>query len=302
MIRRPRYRGVLEWGHVGAAYRGGTRVTFTRKRVEVVRVERPELRIIPAELAERVDARLAQVKARNGGMGAPSGREPRYLLSGKAVSRCATCGGPMHVAQGKQGKRIIKTYACLWHRDRGPAVCDNNVRRPMEAIDAVVLGWIRESILTEEFIARALVEVRRRLAAKSKDAGTEIATVQAQVERLDREIKRLVAVASSVDEADQPAELAEKIESSTKRRRELRARLDVLRAAPGQVALEIRNIEQEARAPWRARGAAGEQPGRGPPLHRARARGPRDLHAPPLGRRRHPLRTIGEGRDRSGVS
>src|SRR5262249_3881850 len=30
IIRRPRYRGLLEWGHVGAAYKGGTRVTFNR--------------------------------------------------------------------------------------------------------------------------------------------------------------------------------------------------------------------------------------------------------------------------------
>ncbi len=247
IIRRPRYRGILEWGHVGAEYRGGTRVTFNRKGAEVVTVDRPDLRIIPQDLDERIQARIAELKERTGGMANFKGREPRYLLSGKAVSRCGSCGGPMHVANSKQGARIIKVYSCLWHRDRGDAVCTNNTRRPVEVVDAALVQWIRENVLTEGVALAALAELRQRLAARVKSGTSEAATVEAEIGKLDREIKRLVTVAASLEDADQPEELAKQIEEKTRRRRELRTRLDSLRAAPGVLSLEVRQLEKEAR-------------------------------------------------------
>lgn len=248
MIRRPRYRGALEWGLIGAEYRGGTRVTFTRKKAELVTVERPDLRIIPPELDEVIQARIADLRRRTSGLANFRGREPRYLLSGKSVSRCGACGGPMHVANSKQGTRTIKVYSCLWRRDRGGSVCSNGVRRPVEAVDAVLIRWIQENVLSEDVVLAALAKVRERLAERAESASSETATAEAEIGRLDREIKRLVSVAASLEDADQPEELARQIEEKTRRRREVRARLDATRAAPDLLGAEVRTLEQEARS------------------------------------------------------
>jgi hypothetical protein len=247
MIRRPRYRGVLEWGHVGAEYRGGTRVTFTRKRAELVTVDRPDLRIIPPDLDEVIQARIAELRQRTGDMANFKGREPRYLLSGKAVSRCGLCGGPMHVANSKQGTQLIKVYSCQWRRDRGEAVCGNGVRRPVDAVDGVLIRWIQENILTEGGVLAALAKVRQRLAERTKSAQSDTGTIEAELGKLDREIKRLVAVAASLADADQPEELAKQIEEKTRRRREVRAHLDAMRATPDLLSVEVQQLEKEAR-------------------------------------------------------
>lgn len=247
IIRRPRYRGLLEWGWIGATYKGGTRVTFERKGVEIITVERPELRIISPELDDAVQLRIADLK-RKTGMANFKGRAPRYLLSGKLTSKCGVCGGPMQTFNGKKGQRIIKVYGCGWRHARGESVCTNKVRRPVDKVDAVLVDWLCETVLTENVVKAVIDEVRRRLDGRSQTSGTEADTIAAEIERLDREIKRLVAVAASLDADDAPEELATQIEGKTRRRRELRARLDAARAAPAAIATELDRVEEEARA------------------------------------------------------
>jgi site-specific DNA recombinase len=247
IVRRERYRGVLEWGKVGAEYRGGTRVTFERKMSERVVVERPELRIVTEELYERVQARLAKQKQRSGGRDGFKGRQPRYLLSGKAVSRCGVCGGPMQVNNSKQGPRIIRVYQCGWARDRGSSVCTNTLRRPVESVDAVFRAWVEENMLNEKMVSAILREVRRRIADRSEQNVSEIDMLDVEIDRLNKEIKRLVAVAGTLEEEDKPPELGKALEEKTRRRRELTARREAMRAAPSVIDLEVRRLEAEAR-------------------------------------------------------
>src|SRR5207248_1760299 len=140
------------WGKVGAEYRGGTRVTFERKESDQVIVQNDDLCIVDDDLYERVQARIAKQKERSGGRDGFKGKQPRYLLSGKAVSICSECGGPMTVNNSKQGVRIIKVYQCSWARERGPAVCKNTLRRPIEGVDAAFRTWVQENVLSEQVI------------------------------------------------------------------------------------------------------------------------------------------------------
>lgn len=247
IVRRQRYRGRLAWGKVGSEYRGGTRVTFERKESEQVIVEKDQLRIIDEELYERVQVRIAKMKERSGGRDGFKGKQPRFLLSGKAVSRCSECGGPMQVNNSKQGPRIIHVYQCGWARDRGPAVCRNTLRRPVESVDAAFRAWVQEHVLSEDVIGEILREVRRRIAARSQAAVSEVDLIEAEIARLNREITRLVAVASDLDEEDKPSELSKAIEAKTRRRRELKATLAAMQVAPAIIDLEVRRLEVEAR-------------------------------------------------------
>ncbi|HSN99715.1 MAG TPA: zinc ribbon domain-containing protein [Candidatus Nanopelagicales bacterium] len=121
-----------------------------------------ELRIVDEELWNAVQARAEEKK--RFGRERVSGARPRYLLSG--FSRCGACGGRIQVVNGKA---TIKVYVCANHRERG--TCANAMRRPVEEVDAAVLGWIQEHVLDEEVIGKVMREVRRRLAVRVATEG-----------------------------------------------------------------------------------------------------------------------------------
>ncbi len=229
ILHRERYRGTLVWGRVGGEYRGGTRVTVERPEEQCTRVERPDLRIIDEDLWQKVRSRSDHVRVAQG-YGKRAGR-PKYLLTG--LARCAQCGGPMHVINGKDGRSIIKVYACAWHRDRGDSVCTNTTRRPVDAVDESVTAWIRENILNEGVVAAVLAKVRQQVEdaalGTASDADTEGATLERELARLENEIARLT---SALATTDGPSEtLVRAVVEREGRARTLRERL-AARTAP----------------------------------------------------------------------
>jgi len=255
MLLRERYIGALVWGQRAKAYRGGTKVRLARPDAEHIRVERPELRIVPAELwaATRPAARLQPWKA------GATGPMPRYLLSG--LARCAECGGPIGVSNSKAGKETIRVYGCAHHRNRGEAVCGNSLRRPVESIDAAVVGWVEANILREELIADVLREVRKRLTERRDQPGAEVAELEAEARALRGEIDRLVGALASGTESPT---VAKAIDERERRLSEVRARLDAVRVAPAVIDLEVRRLEKEGRARLAdLRGLFGRNPAEG---------------------------------------
>jgi DNA invertase Pin-like site-specific DNA recombinase len=246
IVRRDRYRGYLIWGRVGAEYRGGTRRTFERKDAELVKVDRPDLRIVSEELHEAVQARIAKLKERSGGRDGFKGHQPRYLLSGKAISRCGVCGGPMMVSNSKSGKATIRVYSCAWRRDRGPAVCSNSLRRPVEGIDRAFIAWVDENVFTEELIVEILGEVRRRITRRSAAGASEIDLVRAEITRVEKEVRNLRALARGLD-AEPDQDLANEYAAACARARQLRARLEVLETTPAAINTEVKHLEVDLR-------------------------------------------------------
>src|SRR5579864_4105203 len=90
ILRRERYHGVLVYGVTKKTYRGGTKVRIKRSPNEVIRVERPDLKIVPDDLWERVDERFRRNCRKSWRVA--TGRKPKHLLS--SLARCSTCGGP----------------------------------------------------------------------------------------------------------------------------------------------------------------------------------------------------------------
>lgn len=78
MLRRPRYIGRVEWGHIHKTYKSGARVRTHEHRHDLVIVAAPQLRIVPDERWNTVQARCrAQETPQKKG-----GRPAIYLLSG----------------------------------------------------------------------------------------------------------------------------------------------------------------------------------------------------------------------------
>src|SRR5262245_26182080 len=110
------------------------------------------------------------------------GRGPRYLLSG--LGRCSECGGPLTVINGRDGNRPMKAYTCAYHRNRGDAVCESSLRRPIESVHEVVIDWIRENLLSEELILATLKIVRQRLAERAKNTSSNVPGLEKDAARL----------------------------------------------------------------------------------------------------------------------
>lgn len=241
MVRRDRYRGILVWGKQEKTYKGGTKVRVERAKDEWITTEAPTLRIVDEDLWNAVQARNAE-QARTVGTLA-RGPKARYLLSG--IGRCAECGGPMRSDNGKVSYETVRVYNCAWHRDRGPAVCQNGLRRPIAAVDRAVLAWVRENILQEDVILRALHVLRQRLTDTAKTTSTEAPELEDEARKLRAEIERLGE--AIVSTRDAPTTLVRMMAEREKRLTVIEARLASIKTAPSVLDLEVRRMEKEAR-------------------------------------------------------
>ncbi len=241
MLLRERYIGVLVWGKAAKAYRGGTKVRLVRADDACIRMTREELRIVSQDLWTQVQAtmRARETPWKAGAVGPV----PKHLLAG--LGRCAECGGSMLVMRAKHGTEIKKLYGCSHNHNRGEAVCGNTLKRPMLDVDRAVVEWIEANVLNEEVIGAVLIEVRKRLAARTEAPNAERDELEAEAKRLRGELDRLVAALASGLESPT---IAAVIGEREKRLTEVRARLEVLAVAPGVLDLEVRRLEKEARA------------------------------------------------------
>lgn len=240
MLCRERYRGTIVWNRYEKQYRGGTKIRVPRPENEWIRIDVPDLRIVDDEHWFRVRDRFGS-RSRVASPG--PGRKPKYLLS--KIARCGVCGGPLKVSNGKDGQRNIKVYCCAWHRDRGNSVCANSMRRPMEVVDEAVVSWIREHVLTERRVVLALKEIRRRLRERTMSSGQELPGLEEDAKQVKREIDRLTVALASTEA--KPEAVVRAIAEREERLRKLQARIEVLRAAPSVLDLEVRRMEMEAR-------------------------------------------------------
>jgi site-specific DNA recombinase len=240
ILLRERYIGWIQWGKAAKTYRGGTKVRLESAAEDRIRAERPELRIVPQELWEQVQATM-RTRSDTWKAGAV-GPKPRHLLAG--LARCTECGGPMKAVAAKFGSETVKLYVCAHHRERGESVCKNTLRRPVAKVDAAVVDWLLASVLTEDVIGAVLLEVRQRIAARTEAPNAEREELETEAKRLRGELDRLVmALASGVESPT----IATAIGEREKRLSEVRARLEVIAVAPSVLDLEVRRLEREAR-------------------------------------------------------
>ncbi len=239
MLRSERYRGVNILGRVAKSYRGGTKVRTRRPEKDWTRVEAPQLRIVPEEMWLAV----ANLIKRRHKSTRTIGPTPKYLLSG--LARCGSCGGPMQATNGKDGAQKIKVYVCSWHRNRGNEVCANSLRRPVQAINSAVVGWIQDNVLREDLVLDVLQEVRRRLADQAKSVDRELPGHQAEIQRFKIELDRLTAALASGDE--KPGTIVKAIAERERRMAALEAQVNAARIAPSAVGAQLRGLEKLAR-------------------------------------------------------
>jgi DNA invertase Pin-like site-specific DNA recombinase len=145
----------------------------------------PELRIVPQELWDAVKARQAEAARATRPDRKKEGfwkhQRPRHLLSG--LMKCGECGA-------NYTKHGAHRFACARARDR--ATCTNRLTVRGDDVENAILDGLKtrlmEPALFEEFAREFIAEVNRTRA----EASSAKAATQRELERVERQIKRLV--------------------------------------------------------------------------------------------------------------
>lgn len=167
-LLNPLYGGMYVWNRTRRLVDPDTksRKHQPRPQSEWVVQEAPQLRIIPQELWERVQARMAAQRARSGasagGKARSTGRGPKYLFSG--LLKCGVCGGNFIVVNAH-------SYGCATHKDRGAHICSNGLKVPRKLVERRLLDGIKSQLLEPEHVELFKEQAVRLLKAKQRHGG-----------------------------------------------------------------------------------------------------------------------------------
>jgi hypothetical protein len=212
MLLNPRYRGDWYW-NVGG-WEKTPEALMTEEQKERAREKgclpkkrllkpegsgvggyREELRIIPQDLWEAVQARFEARK----GKGKKTGRNPAHLLSG--LIQCP-CGGNIVVVRSSRKKRRDAELGCSRRRNRGSTACGNDGSVAEPELAGKVLHLVRDELLQPEGIEYAVEEINRRI-LKSAKAGIprkRLANLRRELRGIETEINRyVVAIGKGID-------------------------------------------------------------------------------------------------------
>ena len=147
----------------------------------------PELRILDDELWDAVKARQARnrlARDENGNAEVATvhrRRRPKFLFSG--LTKCACCGG---------GYSAISAtlIGCSTARNKG--TCDNRVNIRRDELESRVLNALRTRLVDPALFARFCEVFTQEVNRLRMDSRANINAAQAEVEKIDREEKKLM--------------------------------------------------------------------------------------------------------------
>jgi site-specific DNA recombinase len=248
LINRPLYRGEIIYGRTKKRNVEGEVDPSKRPVSEWIRIDAPELRVFPPELADAIDARLAAVHSRslhraNGTLlGRPAGEASPYALVG--LLRCGICGGSMEVVSRKSGSRRVHAYHCYKARRQGASVCTNKMPVRMADADDAVLDVVEKELMNPKVVERALVlaeaEILRDGTARKREA------LSADLTRCDKEVEQLIAaIKRGGGDLDS---LLVSIRNSEVRRAELRQQIASLEGAARVPKFDVDEVRGKLRS------------------------------------------------------
>jgi site-specific DNA recombinase len=164
-------------------------------------VERPDLRVVPDALWERVQERRTEVRqewgiyagaARTLVKGRKSSLYSTQLFGG--LLTCAVCAGPVGIIDSSKG---WSRYGCSRHRRLGPQACENRLTVKSNLADQALLARLQAELLRPE----TLQYVTNGLAAALSRALDERPRLRGELEaRRDAATRKLANLARAVEE------------------------------------------------------------------------------------------------------
>ena len=194
VLRNRRYVGQIIWNTKRKVRVPGTgkRVYRHRPESEWVITAAPHLRIVADELFGAVERRFETTKKLWGvdGSGLARGQQKQvYLFSG--LLQCGQCGGSVTLVGGRANTSRSE-YGCSLHSQRGDAVCKNDLRIQRKQLEESLLNGLQDKVLREEFIDYVICGLKEELKQKHEELESWKKTLQAEVERIELELKHLI--------------------------------------------------------------------------------------------------------------
>ena len=175
ILKNEVYTGTLVWG------------TTAKEKADPVRVEKAFPAIVSKAQFKRVNRKL---RSR-----APKRSHPRrvgstYLLSG--LVRCRACNRALSGQDAKSGR--FAYYVCQSVMKRGSGACDAprlNARR----FEEMVVGKIRENVLTESNIRELVKLVDEEMDGIAREQRQKLETIESELVDVKRRLERLYDLA-----------------------------------------------------------------------------------------------------------
>ncbi len=195
------YVGQVIYGRTRNEVRQGVKRKVAVPEAEWVRVERPELRIVPQPLWDAAHARLAATFAtyKQQPDGRVSGRPERsalasqYLLAG--MLRCGVCGGKLISLKqrGRQAGKFYLYYVCWRSQSRGATVCSNRRMVPMERLHGMVTWALQKDVLTPARIEQVIRDLARSDERAPERAAEARRALEVSLKRVETRLANLTA-------------------------------------------------------------------------------------------------------------
>jgi site-specific DNA recombinase len=198
ILQRDLYRGVVLWNRTQVIQRGGTRAQRKRPESEWLRLDAPELRIIPQVLWEQVEERRVRNKRAylrgEGGwlISRPTGEDQRssYLLS--SIAKCVTCGGSIVAIKRTAKRRYTRTvYRCAYHHKRGSTVCSNNLEVRQDILDSAILHAMNEA-LDERVLEASVIAALERIKSNQEKFPDQHVAIERELSLIEARARRLL--------------------------------------------------------------------------------------------------------------
>jgi site-specific DNA recombinase len=231
ILKNEIYSGQVIYGRTRNEVRKGVKRKVAVPEAEWVRVERPELRIVPQPLWDAAQARKAATFAAypqtaDGHLSGPPSRSAlasKYLLAG--MLRCGVCNGKLiSLRRGKRpgGKRHLY-YACWTSRGRGATVCTNRRVVPMERLHDMVVTVFQKDILTPARLEQVIQDLARGHENGSARAAEVRRALEADLRRVEGRIANLTEAVAAGGEV---RSLIAAIKTAEREQQDIRGRLE----------------------------------------------------------------------------
>ena len=231
ILKNEIYIGQVVYGRTRNEVRKGVKRKVAVPEAEWVRVERPELRIVPQPLWDAAQARKAATFAAypqtaEGHLSGPPSRSAlasKYLLAG--MLRCGVCSGKLISLRrrNRPGGKLHLYYACWTNRGRGATVCTNRRMVPMERLHDMVITVFQQDILTPARLEQVIQDLARGHEHGSARAAAVRRALEADLRRVEGRIANLTEAVAAGGEVKS---LIAAIKAAEREQQDIRARLE----------------------------------------------------------------------------
>jgi len=231
MLRRDLYRGVAVYGKTRWEYKKGGKHKVAIPEKDWIRHPVPHLRIVSDDLWKRVQARQAKTRETYPGRktdGRLAGRREAGLVSNHLLSgflRCGICGGNMFVTARSGRGGVKRYYVCTTAHTRGLTACSNRKGVPYDALTESVIATLKDTLFNKAILAKILADRLNEMSAGSESVQEEIASLRAQLAKIDVSQERLV---DAIEEGAEAKPLIARMKAAERDRDALAAKLEHL--------------------------------------------------------------------------